>query len=294
MHQLYKPIARSDSLSRLRPMFEEGGVFAALGQLFQISLIVDANVVIADLRWLVLKRKNLEATPSLLEVMQAQTVRVFAPSFLEEEIEGHLAVLASEENLPYEELEAHWKIYRTLISFVDVGGPEEGFQDPKDAPYIKLQAKLDTLILSNDPDIQQMGGRVAGVTLVAKLRKYSREAAIEYTLKAGAASSLAISAGLLSAAGKFLQSVMPHIKRIPPWFWMVCLALLIAGFLHPNTRAWIISTIKSLPARYRELGIALLETAGPLLVEHERAKKSAMDALVDAKREVAVYAQSDT
>ncbi len=269
-------------------MFEEGGLFAQLGQIFQINLIVDANVVIADLRWLALKRRNPEARPQLLEVIQAETVKVFAPTFLEDEVKRHIASLSLEENIPIEELEAHWATYRALISFIDVGGPEEGYQDPKDVPYLKLQAKLEALILSNDPDIAQMGGRIASVTLVAKLCAYSREAAIEYTLKAGGAGTITFSAALLSAAGKFLQSLIPHVRRIPPWIWAVGLALIIAALVHPPTRAWITSRIKSLSGNAKELGIALFEAIIPLLEEHERAKKSAEKALSDAQKQAIV------
>lgn len=289
MNQSTNPIARSDKLSELRAMFVEGGVFAALGQIFQINLIVDANIVIADLRWLVLKRTNPDARPHLLEVLQARTIKAFAPTFLEEEIKGHLAVLAAEENLPVEELEAHWTTYKALISFVDVGGPETGYQDPKDVPYLKLQARLDALILSADPDIQQMGGRIAGITLVAKLCTYSREAAVEFTIKAGGAAAFTMSAALLTAAGKSLASLMPQLRKIPPWVWIACLALLAAALLHPNTRAWITSTIKSWSGRTKELGIALWEVFSPLLEEHERAKNSAGNALSEVERDLAAH-----
>ncbi len=269
-------------------MFEDGGIFAALGHLFRINLVVDANVVIADLRWLVLKRKNPEARPQLLEVLQAETIKAFAPTFLEEEIKSRLPLLASEENLQINELETHWSTYKALITFVDVGGPVAGYQDPKDVPYLKLQSKLEAPILSKDPHISRMGGQTVGITVVAKLRTYSREAAIEYTLKAGGASAIVISAVTLRAIGEIVNTLLPAIRRIPPWVWITCLALIAAVLIQPNTRARVVSASKLLSEKSMMLGTMFFEFIGPLLLEHERAKKSAMEALSNAQNEARV------
>jgi len=279
-----KPIIKSDALASLRPLFEEGGFLGTLGQIFQVNLIVDANVIIADLRWLVLKRKNPDARPQLLEVLQAQTIKAFAPTFLHDELRTNIPLLAAKENLPLEELEAHWETYKALISFFDVGGPEEGQQDPKDVPYLRLQTEIDALIVSNDSDIQQMGGRVVNVTLIAQLCTYSREAAIEYTLKMGGVLTIRISSTLLIVTSQFVRSLVPHVKKIPQWVWLLCLAMIAAGMAHPTTRIWIQNSLGSLSERSKKLGMVLFNHISPLILEHERAKQAALETLSDIKK----------
>lgn len=279
-----EPIIKSDTLANLRPIFEEGEFLEAFGKIFQVNLIVDANVIIADLRWLALKRKNPDARPQLLEVLQAQTIKAFAPTFLHDELRVNIPLLAAKENLPQEELEAHWETYKALISFIDVGGPEEGQQDPKDVPYLRLQTEIDALIVSNDSDIQQMGGSVVNVTLIAQLCTYSREAAIEYNLKIGGVLTIRISSALLIVTSQFVWSLMPRVKKIPKWVWLLCLAMIAAGMAYPTTRIWIQNNLRSLSGRSKKLGIALFNHISPLILEHERAKQAAQETLLDIKK----------
>ncbi len=286
MSQSAQPAISSDTLDNLRPLFEEGGPLAQLGPIFQVSIILDASAVIADLRWLALKRKNPGARPQLLEVMQAKTVRAFAPTFLEQEVTARIQSLALEENLLLEELETHWSAYRGLISFVDIGGAEAGYQDPKDVPYLKLQSQLEAKILSNDRDIAQMGGRVAGIMVIAKLCTYGREAAVEFTIKAGTCTALAISASGLVALAKSLTSLMSQMRKIPPGVWIGLVLLLAAALVYPPTREWIVNRVKSFADEAKEFAVGLGDLLGPLLREYERATHAASEALYEAQKQL--------
>jgi len=44
---------KSDELSDLRKLFTTDGPFSVFGSIFEVKLILDANSVLADIRWLV-------------------------------------------------------------------------------------------------------------------------------------------------------------------------------------------------------------------------------------------------
>ena len=49
---------QSDTLRELRGLYRDGAPLAFLASLFQVDLILDANVVIRELTWATTKRKN--------------------------------------------------------------------------------------------------------------------------------------------------------------------------------------------------------------------------------------------
>lgn len=277
------PHIKSDSLKTLRPLFENNPTFKTLGQIFKMAVIVDANIIIRDILWLTRKRKNAASRTEFYEVLLAGTVTAYAPTFLEQEMTKNLPILASEHGIPLEELTSHWESYRSSIKFIDAGGVDDAYEDPKDAPYIKLQAKLGTVILSKDSDIARMGGHVADASLVTRLRVYSRHVAVEYSLKAGGTSTIIISFAMLSAMKKSIATALDQAKRLPKWFWFAALFLMIAVLLHPPTRRSISALISSLTGNAQEIGKKLLVLIEQLTSEHERAKQEACSALTDIK-----------
>lgn len=119
---------RSDELTGFgfRAMFSEGGLFGQFGHLVQIKLILDANSVLADLRWLVCKAKNSLARTSLLESIDSETIIPFAPTYLNIEVQKNIPLIAREEGVEPSLLFEKWELFRPKITFVDVGGPVEG------------------------------------------------------------------------------------------------------------------------------------------------------------------------
>ena len=153
--------------------------------LFQVDVFLDANVVLRELMWLSRKRKNPRGRPEVLELLECQTVRGHAPTFLVQEIESKIPKLAQQHRIPEETLRGHWERYRLRITFVDVGGPSRGrkVRDRKDTPYVRLQQKLEFPIASHDSDIAAMGGKVLRMQVFGSLKMYSRNAAVELHLK---------------------------------------------------------------------------------------------------------------
>ena len=66
--------------------------------LFQISLILDANVIIAELIWLARTRRDPTARTALQEVIAARTVLPFAPRYLDHEVQGKIPEVSRDDN----------------------------------------------------------------------------------------------------------------------------------------------------------------------------------------------------
>ena len=90
----------SGNLKSIRSIFEHMPQLEKLtGGAVQFRVIVDANIIIRELLWLVGKRKNPNATTQLQEVVAADTIILHAPVYLEAEVMKYLPVLAEEKGL---------------------------------------------------------------------------------------------------------------------------------------------------------------------------------------------------
>lgn len=274
-------------------MFDDVGLFRALGSIFQIVLIVDANIIIRDILWLTTKRKNLAARSEFFELLTAQTVVGIAPTFLLHEMKVNLPELSRKRGIPLALLEEHWVSYMHLLTFVDAGGPDPDYEDPKDAPYLKLQEQSNHLILSKDSDIARMGGRVASATLVSRLCIYSRYAAVEYTLKAGGSGSIILSFGLVKGIIAFCRTIVAHTAKLPRWVVVVILLGVLCASLHRPTREMFLRLLQSLPLRAQSIGSIVLKHLSKLASEHTGAKSIANDALATIRSEIALELVGD-
>lgn len=248
-------------------------VFKDRIDVFQVDVILDANVVIRDLLWLARKRTNPTARTELMEVMDCEVVRAHAPYFLIREINLHLPQLAEEHAIDLKALRTLWQHYRKRIRFVAVGGPakEAVNGDPKDAPYLRLQRKLSYPIASEDSDIARMGGTVVRIQIFGALRAYSRQAAVEYQLKVSGAMSAMILAGMFEG-GVALAKQIPALPKPVLWGGAALIGLLL---LHPTARKKILEIGGDLIAGGALALGAAYEAVAPMLDEHYAAQSAA-------------------
>lgn len=260
---------------------------SAFSGIFQMNVILDANVILAEIRWLALKRKKPDARSILFETLECETIKAFAPLFLIEEIEKNILIIAKEDGISSDILIAHWNSYKAYIQFVDIEDPTEeeltAAQDPKDLPYIKLQEMIDAGIYSNDPDIVAMNGRIINASIVARLRDYSRAAAIEYSLKFTGVASFAITTQMIVGAAELVKVLAAQAKRLPPWVAGVATLLVIIALAHPRTRSSVVLWIKSLPENLGNAGMQLLELSKPVIEAHYKARAAAESCLKEIK-----------
>src|SRR4030065_47447 len=68
-----------------------------IGHAVDFRIVVDTNVVLADVRWLACKRNNSAARTALIETIDAGTLDVYVPPSLHDEIEEHILRISIEE-----------------------------------------------------------------------------------------------------------------------------------------------------------------------------------------------------
>ncbi|RDU98931.1 PIN domain-containing protein [Trinickia dinghuensis] len=277
---------QSDALKEFRELYSDGAPLAFLASLFQVDLILDANVVIRELTWATTKRRNPDVRSDLLEVLEVETVIAWAPTFLEREIEKHIPLIIEKGAKP-EELIKHWACLRARINLVDVGGvpdDELEYRDPKDVPYIRLQQIINATIVTADKDIAGMGGTsVPPIAVMATLRAYSRAAAVQVTFQVSGYMLGGVSLNALSAAAKFLYSkARVAMAKVPREVWLGALAALCVVMVVPASRAWLRKRLEALAG---PLGIAvegLAKVTTTLATEYRARKLEAAEALAEA------------
>lgn len=277
---------QSDTLKEFRELYSDGAPLAFLASLFQVDLILDANVVIRELTWATIKRKNPDVRSDLLEVLEVETVVAWAPTFLEIEVDKYIPLIVNKGAKP-EELREHWARLRARINFVDVGGiPNDNleYRDPKDIPYIRLQEKINATIVTADKDIAGMGGTsVPPIAVMATLRAYSRAAAVQVTFQVSGYMLGGVSLNALSGAAKFFYSkARIAMAKIPREVWLGVLAALCVAIVVPASRAWLRKRLETLAG---PLGIAvegLAKVTTTLATEYGARKREADEALAEA------------
>lgn len=276
---------RSDVLKEYRRRSEDSTQLPIVS-LFQVHLIVDANVVIRELIWATTKRKNPLARSELMEVLHAETVIAWAPTFLKDEVEKHIDAVVRK-GAHREDVWAHWTLLQALIKFEDVGDPPAdgaGYRDAKDLPYIWLQRKIEAIVVTKDDDIAAMGGRVVPVTIMASLRAYSRAAAVQVTLQVGTYQLGGLSLAALTGALRSLSSLVKKcVERVPREVWMVLLSILLITLLVPAAREWMQARVRSIAERLGSTGEDALLLFNAMACELEQRKLATQQALSEVQ-----------
>jgi hypothetical protein len=212
----------SDNLSGLREVFGAFPVLAEqLGDPKNLRLVLDANIVIAEVRWLVKKRRDPTARTSLQEAVASGTLVAFAPTFLDDEMRRQLSDVAEDERLSYPALLDAWELYKTALIFYDaalpVCAPGSDAVDPKDFPYVETYLAIGAAaIMTSDPHLQRMGARTVGSEISVKMRTYGRDASIDLTLRTGGVLvATAIIAGTIGLAKTAVNmaTLVSHLPR---------------------------------------------------------------------------------
>lgn len=225
---------------------------------------MDANVILGDIRWLAFKRKNDRARTSLLETIAAGTVDVYVPPSLFEEVEEHIDRFAREEGLDKEAMLIQWREYQTKLTVCEpdsevVRELQQKEGDPDDAFYVALAAMIGAPgVVSNDRDIEQLGGNRISVECIVSLRDYSRAAAIECHIKC-----MGVSLGKVAVVAIFgliagVKSLVAGIGKAPNWVKVVMLLVALYCIFNPEAREKILRLARTAFAGMAKGGSALI------------------------------------
>lgn len=208
---------RSEMLGELRKI---EWLKPLLGTLAQFVIVVDANVILGDLIWLVSKRKKPDAVTELMECIMAGTIVVYVTRSVLAEVDEHVTTIAAAQNMSEVALRKEWEKYRKLIK---VRTPRKALvdrykdgQDPDDAPTIALEKMLRADgILSKDTDIVAMGGLVIEMDFTKQAKDYSRKTAVAATIRLSGGTVMLVSWSTLALIWKSIQGATVWFKRLP-------------------------------------------------------------------------------
>lgn len=273
---------RSDQLGDLARLLTRFGPLPEKPAVLCATVILDANVVIADLIWLCRRRRTAEARTNLLELLECSTVKAYAPTYLSVEIEEHLPQLEAELGISAEDARKHWKRFEARITFIEVGGPDPtypGVSDPKDVAYVKLHKQIALPIVTDDRHLPSMGADVLNVQVFAPMRAYSRQRAVEYQIKAAGIGAV-LAAGLAAkiafdgtrAAGRAIASLPKPVLAIG-------MVGLLAAWIHPTSRRWLFDRLDNAAQVAGKATAGLYELLLPVMDEHNSAKQGADEML---------------
>lgn len=208
---------RSEMLGHLRKV---NGLNRWIGTLAQFVVVVDANIVLGDLIWLVSKRKNQDAMTELMECIQAGTVIAYVTRTVLAEVDKKIPTIAADKGISEEAMRQEWKTYRKLIK---VRTPRKalvdrykGGQDPDDAPTLALAKMLRADgILSKDSDLVAMGGLVIERDFTKQARDYSRKTAVAATIRCSGGIALTVSWATIDVVLRSIKGFLDWFRGLP-------------------------------------------------------------------------------
>lgn len=261
----------SDNLLHLRELFLTWQPFFRLLEVMpQFRLVIDTNVVIEELLYLVKSRKNPSARTGLQEAIDSGAIVALAPFKLRDEIIKHIPRLAGESGIPEESLRRAWLEYQLRINFVDVGPisaeDEASAADPDDLPFIYLYRKVNAdAVVSRDRHIRAMGARSVELEVVIHIRDYARAKAPEVTLRAGA---FFVTAPLVAGAHalvKLLIRAAKGIANLPPGVQLALLAGAAIVSAHPRSRRTLSTFASERVVKLKEPALVTLSVLQALM-----------------------------
>ena len=253
----------------------------------QLSFVVDTNIIIGEILWLVQKRKNPEAKTQLQEIIDAETVVLSAPHVLISEIEEHLPKIAEKKGLCPIKLFDQWIEYRKSIKFINV--PKEKLfkprleDDEKDIPFVVLKEMIGADgILSKDSDISRMDDDAVNIQCIATLQTYSRSSAIQLNIRVNGTMIAGVSIGALLIAFEGIKALISAVTNAPKAVQYTILGAVTIAAIHPTSRNKIIQYLKdtyNVSAKHLPLLLEFIAENAEVVMEHNDKANIALEKL---------------
>ena len=261
----------------------------AIGTILQIRLVIDTNMVIAELLQLAKPRRVSNYRTALQELVASETIICYAPEHLKFEMERHWLEVAENNGLSPERAKALWDDYAAYLRFCPVNlesADPRGVPDPADLPFTLLAARIGAQIYSRDPHIAAMGGHVVTLDCVLRLRDYARYKTAEVAIQIGGVAIVSGTLGALILVFKALKAALSVFTRLPPGAKVIILLGLVWALADEGRR-------KALMAGWKKIASSLTETLGSPIQEAFDALAEVKPLAADALRQVAREIRQD-
>lgn len=227
-----------------------------LGSVASFELVIDTNILVADVIWLVGKRKQPDIKPALLECIIAGTICGYITPKVVEEVERVLPEAALEWRVSVDACLDEWYAYKKLINIRN-GDPKllakyVSGVDPDDAPTLALAETIRACgIVSKDRHIKMMGGTAIPVEFVYAVRGYSRKACVSLTIKMCGYTLVIGTVAAAQIAAVLLRQATAGFMRLSDGVKLLLLGGLVLTLMHAKSRAAVAAWLQT---AFRTLG----------------------------------------
>jgi len=240
--QTLESFFRSDMLPQLVSFLRISSVFAScLPKLFQIRIVLDANRVQKELRWRLGKRVKDTARSALHEAIDAGVVVVYAPAYLDYEIEKHYEDIALATKTTVGRVAEEWLQFRRHLHFYAPRSTPKSAEilvDVDDFAYLATWQEIDArAVYSLDRHLARIGAAVIASDIDLKLRTYARSATIRVSFATGSSISAIVGIEFLGAMSRILKRLIAAFKELPGAAQCGMVGLVVLALVHDKSRA---------------------------------------------------------
>lgn len=244
-------LPRSDILVHVRQWVNAvDQLIQLIGPVAEYHFVTDTNVLIGEIWQLTKKRRKANGRTNLQECIAAGTIIAYVAPAVVDEVEEKLALLAAKGKFSDDEWQSEWANYKALLHIKEPGTTKlarySHGQDPDDVPSLAL---ADTLsadgVVSNDSDVEAMGGNPVTAEFVSQTRDYSRKAAISVSIRIGG--YYVAVGGIISVTelSKALKRGVAWFRNFPDSVQAFALLAVFCVVVHPKSRRKIASWMKT-------------------------------------------------
>jgi len=224
-------------------------------------MVLDANKVIAEIRWRLGKREKAHALSKIFESIEAKVLIAYVPGFMEQEIFANAEKVAAEVGKPKEDVLAEWnrikpflRVHETAMQEVEV----LELADAKDLVYMATQQQLGVpAIYSTDPHLRRMGAPLVAGRIDDDLRDYARGMSVTVGVSLGSGIVISVAVPNILRA---LKATIGWLLRQPLVVQLALAAILASLLRSPRVRSWVSET-------WDDYWPMFVETMTPLLFE---------------------------
>jgi len=248
-------------------------LLGSIEQFAQLRVVVDANFVIRDL---LQKIKYPErGSTALEELVSASVIEVYAPRWLETDLKSAIQQIGKKGKVSEPQLWSAWGDYRALIKWDETWEkPPDAFKptdDPKDLPYVLLETLVGANgVLSNDSDIERMGGTRLTLDFVLSTRKYARAAVVSVSISV---SGRLVGTMAFETLMRVITVIKSNLAKLSPQWKLFLFGVAVFAFLHPSSRIWLTEQLRKLGSTGRLVWEAVAAVSELQAQKHEDAKE---------------------
>ncbi len=130
------------------------------------SVVLDSSIVVEDIRWKVMKRRNAAIRSLLDRALDSALLIPYVPDVLPQQVEENLNELSERHGIPAQRFFEEWDKLKPRLQLVPVSdGDLEAVEirDVTDAPFVAAQRQTNSYsIVSNDKDFHESDAPSAG------------------------------------------------------------------------------------------------------------------------------------